>query len=167
MATSAAEGSIRKTRSTGDIPRVPERAVLHPGSLPTAISDARPTRHDTWPANQPLSPSNPVPASPSNVTSPPQPHPPSPTSLPTLQEQPDLPPLPPLAQRTRPDIPQERRNNARPAQRTGSIYMRILLYLGLGRNASQARKAFVSLIWTTCWYIAQVCFCMESRIYLT
>ena len=143
MATSAAEGSIRKTRSTGDIPRVPERAVLHPESLTTRISDARPIRHDTWPANKPPSPSITLPrqsVSPSCVPLPPLPHPPLSIASSTLQERQNLPPLPPLAQRMRPDIPQERRNNARPAPRTGSIYMRILLYLGLGRNASQARK---------------------------
>lgn len=143
MATPIAEGSVQKTLSAGDIPRVPETA-----HLPSTSSEGGP--HDST-LERPSSNQSPV----ASFSIPNYPSPLPHVAL--LGDRHNHPTPPPLAQRAQlPNVQRERPDNATDTRRS-SVYMKLLLHLGLGRNAPRARKALVSLVWTVSWYFAQVC----------
>ncbi|KAF8200813.1 hypothetical protein BJ912DRAFT_947237 [Pholiota molesta] len=164
MATSSPhlqEGSIRKIRSAGDLPRAPEG--VHLPSI--HITEATPNLHDVRPTSnnaaevdvRPPSPhrSRP-PSTPLNDLSPAQLRPPTPIPPAPPFHEPRPPILPTAANSLRAPNTPEHQNNVANSQHNGSLYMRLSLYFGLGRHASRARKALVSLIWTICWNSAQV-----------
>jgi len=127
---------LRRIRSDGDMVPRPERAYM-PSHLrtTTTFGDSQDTSQLHY------SPHFQSPGAP-----------PSPTSGPTSLPAPPSPTTPPLHHHQ--GAPVEP-----PAltQHTTSASVRILTYFGIGRRASHARKAFVSMVWHMAWGCFQVC----------
>lgn len=154
MATSSPrsqDGSIRKIRSTGDIPRVPERVHLHSDrntEIEPNVHDARPSASNAA-ADPELdtvrsasSPRSRPPSVTLNEISPARLRP----SAPVLPVQTPLPQSIPPAGNAHNDLP----HNASTARR-------IIDFLALGRNAPAARVAKRTLVLNTlCYKGAQV-----------
>ena len=126
---------LRRIRSDGDMVPRPERAYM-PSHLRTTT-----TLSDSQDASQlhylPLFQS---PGGHSSPTLGPPPAVPTPTN-PPLHHQGAAPLADPPAH----------------TQHTTSASVRILAYFGIGRRASHARKAFVSMVWHMAWGCFQVC----------
>ncbi|KAF8973274.1 hypothetical protein BDZ97DRAFT_2070350 [Flammula alnicola] len=159
--TQLQEGSIRRIRSAGDIPRRPERAYVQ-SSL--RISEGTPNPHDTRPtvnngyqtANvRPTllgghSPPYSAPIEPRSPSWPPTINIPASNDRRSIQAH-------RTPQRNRQGTNhQEHPDNVAPPHHNTSVYMRFLLYFGVGRNASHARKALVSLVSAACWDTFQI-----------
>lgn len=168
MATSSPhlqEGSIRKIRSAGDLPRAPEG--VHLPSI--HITEATPNLHDIRPTSNNAAEDDVRPPSPHRIRppsttlndlSPAQLRPPTPIPPAPIFHEPRPPIIPTAANNPRaPNTPEYPNDVAHP-QHNGSLYMRLLLYFGLGRHASRARKALVSLVWTVCWNSIQASTCV-------
>jgi len=133
--------TLRRTRSTGDIPVTdvprPERVLLPPRHSESHSSSitAVPTTSSTV-LDQPRSASVPN----SSVA----PRPP-PSSIWTLSR--------PLVEDSQRDVasPEEP-----PRGQNRSLYSKVLAFFGYGRNPSRVRKELVALIWSVSWGCAQV-----------
>jgi len=132
----AQDGAIRRVRSVGDLPRRPERAHIH-SSLRASESTSEPYDFDIDEAPRTIPASTPV-------------VPTTTSSLPPLQL--DTPSLPTLPTQTTASSHQD----SPPQPHNTALHVRVLTYLGLGRRATRARKALVSLIWSVTWGFAQV-----------
>lgn len=153
------ESSIRRIRSAGDIPRRPESALIQPNIRPSESAlDHRdqyisvPMQGNSYNSSSSRTNGTPssAPAAPISDSSSSWPnHGPSVTSgtssLPQGQAAQGV------QTTNRSDAP-----NHPPASARTSLIGRLLTYFGLGRRASHARKALVSLIWGICWDITQV-----------
>jgi len=153
------ESSIRRIRSTGDIPRHPEQALIQPNirpsesvfdhrnqQFPTTTSMELPS-YNTSSSRTYGSPSS-VPAAPvSDLRQGDEPSAVSGTFyLPQRQ----------TAQGTQTTNHHDAPNHPPPLAANTSLIGRLLTYFGLGRRASHARKALASLVWGIFWDITQV-----------
>lgn len=127
------DGALRKVRSVGDLPLLPERAHVHSSLRPpdSSTSDFEAPRIRSTPST-PIVPS---------TTS----------SLLPLQLNPNVNPSPPT------QAPAPAHQNPLPQPQNTALHVRVLAYFGLGRRATRARKALVSLIWNISWGFLQVC----------
>jgi hypothetical protein len=140
---------LRRSRSTGDLPtghlRRPERVRISPNHRYSEsharstdrASSSRSVAFDDHPRADPSSIGHRSPISAARRPwSPP----------PTVNEDPDEEPAVP-----HPGLPVHP-----PPQQYRSLYGKTLAFFGYGRNASRARRAFVSLIWNLGWGLVQV-----------
>lgn len=154
------ESSIRRIRSAGDIPRRPEPALIQPNIRPSESALDDRDQHISTPmlGTSCNSPSSRTDGTPSSALAAPISN--SSTSWPNQG---------PSVTSGTPSLPQgqtaqgiqitnhsDAPNHPPASARSTSLIGRLLTYFGLGRRASHARKALVSLISGICWDITQV-----------
>ncbi|KAF8906535.1 hypothetical protein CPB84DRAFT_1726177 [Gymnopilus junonius] len=154
------DGVLRRIRSDGDIPSRPERAHIRTNrgiSESTGDHQAGHSRQISSNLASPIvarhqSPSS-IPSTPTNLS----------TWSPPLSSARSIPPIQP-PQGTPPSADQQSTTRAQAIPHNIPLYVRLMMYFGIGRNASYARKSLVSLIWNISWGFLQVVVIMTMLI---